>query len=147
MDKMTFAVTATSEDVVTTATMRQHKVVIDADAEMGGRERGPNPMESMLAALAACENITAKVIAGETGFQLDGMTFEITAELDPQGIMGDPKVRTYFERVQLTATLKTTEPDGRVQALRQAVERRCPAYGLFKAANVEMIDRWIAEAR
>lgn len=143
MEKMTFAVSATCEGMVTTATAREHKVVIDADAQMGGKEMGPNPMETMLSALAACENITAHIIAQEMEFDLRGIDFEIAAELDPRGIMGDPNIRTYFEKVEVKAVLKTTESDDRIQALKQAVERRCPAYGMVKAANVEMIDHWV----
>lgn len=143
MEKMTFAVTTTSDGMATTATAREHTVVIDADAQMGGKEMGPNPMETVLSALAACENISARIIAQEMEFDLRGIDFEIVAELDPQGIMGDPNIRTYFEKVKVKATLKTTESNDRIQALKQAVERRCPAYGMFKAANVEMIDHWV----
>ncbi|MCD0497197.1 MULTISPECIES: OsmC family protein [Burkholderiales] len=143
MDKMTFAVSAKCEGTVTTATSSEHKLVIDADAEMGGKGMGPNPMETVLSALAACENITARLIAQEMEFDLQGIDFEITAELDPQGVMGDLNIRTYFEKVEVKAVLQTTESDDRIQALKQAVERRCPAYGMVKAANVEMIDLWV----
>jgi uncharacterized OsmC-like protein len=143
MDKMTFTISTASEGMVTTATAREHKLVIDADAGMGGQEMGPNPMETLLSALAACENIVAGMIAQEMEFDLRGIDFEITAELDPQGLMGDPNIRAYFEKVEVKATLKTAEPDDRIQALKQAVEQRCPVYGLFKAANVEMIDHWV----
>lgn len=143
MEKMAFAVTATSEGMVTTATAREHQVVIDADAQMGGQGTGPNPMETMLSALAACANIIARIIAREMEFDLQGIDFEIVADLDPQGIMGDPDVRPYFGKVEVKATLTTAEPDTRIQALKHAVEGRCPAYSMFKAANVEMIDDWV----
>jgi uncharacterized OsmC-like protein len=57
--------------------------------------------------------------------------------------MGDPNIRAYFEKVEVKATLKTAESDDRIQALKQAVEQRCPVYSLFKAADVEMIDHWV----
>ncbi|WP_269494849.1 OsmC family protein [Castellaniella sp. S9] len=143
MEKMTFVVSATSEGMVTTATAREHKLMIDADAEMGGEGMGPNPMETVLSALAACESITAHIIAQEMEFDLQGIDFDITAQLDPRGVMGDPNIRVYFEKVEVKAALRTTESDDRIQALKQAVERRCPAYGMIKAANVEMIDHWV----
>jgi len=117
--------------------------MIDADAEMGGEGMGPNPMETVLSALAACESITAHIIAQEMEFDLQGIDFDITAQLDPRGVMGDPNIRVYFEKVEVKAALRTTESDDRIQALKQAVERRCPAYGMIKAANVEMIDHWV----
>jgi len=45
--------------------------------------------------------------------------------------------------VEVKATVTTAESDTRIQALKQAVEGRCPAYSMFKAANVEMIDDWV----
>lgn len=143
MEKMTFAVSATSEGMVTTAIARTYKLVIDADTEMGGREMGPNPMETALSALAGCENITARMIAQEMEFDLQGIDFEMTAELDPQGIMGNPAIRTYFEKVEAKVVLKTTESNDRIQALKRAVEQRCPMYGMVRAANVEMISHWV----
>lgn len=143
MEKMTFSVSATCEGTVTSATAREQKIVIDADTAMGGKGMGPNPMETVLSALVACENITAQMIAQEMEFDLRGIDFEVTAELDPRGIKGDPSIRTYFEKVEVKAVLKTTESEDRIQALKQAVERRCPAYGMVKAANVEMIDHWV----
>ena len=76
-------------------------------------------------------------------FDLQGIDFEITAELNPQGIMGNPDIRTYFEKVEAKAVLKTTESDDRIQTLKRAVEQRCPMYGMVKAANVEMISHWV----
>lgn len=143
MEKMTFAVSTTSEGMATTAIAREYKVVIDADTEMGGKGMGPNPMEIALSALAGCENITARIIAREMEFDLQGIDFEMSAELDPQGIMGNPDIRTYFEKVEAKAVLKTTESDDRIQMLKRAVEQRCPMYGMVKAANVEMISHWV----
>ena len=142
MEKMTFAVSAVSEGMVTTAAAGKHKIVIDADPEMGGRGMGSNPMETALAALAGCENITARIIAQEMKFDLRNIHFEIAAELDPQGIMGNPAIRTYFEKVEVKVVVETTESDDRIRTLQQAVEQRCPMYGLVRAANVAVTNHW-----
>lgn len=143
MDKMMITINAVSEGMITTTKIGKHKLVIDAGAQMGGNDMGPNPLESLLSALAACENISAVNAAKEMNFDLQGIDFEITGELDPRGIMGDSNVRTYFEKVEIKAIVKTSESDDRLKELQKTVETLCPTYGLFKAANVEMIDRWI----
>lgn len=143
MDKMTFMVAASGEGMATTSHIGSHRLVIDADAGIGGTGAGPNPMETILLALAACENITTRIVAGEMEFDLQKIDFEITAELDPQGVMGNPMVQAHFEKVEITVRLRTQETEDRIRVLKVAVEKRCPAYSMFKAANIEMIDRWI----
>lgn len=143
MSKMKFTVSASGEGMITTTKVGNHKIVIDADAQMGGNDMGPNPLETLLSALAACENVTANAVAKEMKFDLQGITFKITGEFNPRGFMGDPNVRTYFEKVEVEATVRTTESEDRIKELQKAIEPRCPIYGMFKAANVQMIDNWV----
>jgi len=143
MSKMKFIVRASGEGTTTAARVGKHKIVIDADTQMGGKDMGPNPLETLLSALAACENVTANAVAKEMKFDLQGITFKITGEFDPRGFMGDPNVRTYFEKVEVEATVKTTESEDRIKELQKAVEPRCPVYGIFKASNIQMVNNWV----
>ncbi|WP_339230562.1 OsmC family protein [Oceanobacillus sp. FSL K6-2867] len=138
MDKIELMVSASGKGTATTASIGNHKIIIDADKNIG-----PNPLETLLSALAACENGTANVVAKEMNFDLQGITFKITGELDSRGFMGDSNVRTYFEKVEVVATVKTTESEERLKELQHVVESRCPLYGLFKAANVQMTEHWL----
>lgn len=137
MEKMELMISASGEGTETTASAREHQIVIDA-----AKEKGPNPLEALLSTLAACENGTANAVAQEMNFDLQGITFYITGVFDPRGVMGDPDVRTYFEKVEVIATVKTTESEERLNELKQVVESRCPLHGLLKGADVEMTGQW-----
>ncbi|UII56298.1 OsmC family protein [Cytobacillus spongiae] len=141
-NKMTLKVNATTEGITVRANTGKHEFFIDEGKQMGGQDLGPNPLQSVLGALAGCENVTARFIAREMNFHLEDITFEINGTFDPKGFMGDATVRPYFERVTVEAKVKTEETDDRIKELQQKVESRCPVYTMLKAANVEMNDTW-----
>ncbi|MDQ0340997.1 putative OsmC-like protein [Caldalkalibacillus uzonensis] len=143
MSKMKFKVNGQSAGLSVEMKAGKHTVTIDEGSQLGGQDRGPNPLQTLLCALAGCENVTAHVIAKQMNFDLQGITFEITGEFDPRGFMGDPNVRTYFEKVYVTARVHTTESEERIKELQKMVEQRCPVYGTFKTAGIEMHDNWI----
>lgn len=143
MKKMTFNLTAENEGLAITAKTGNHEVVLDEGSQMGGKDSGPNPMQNLLASLAACENVTSHIVAKEIGFDLQGLSLSISGSFDPRGFMGDPSVRPYFEEVSVNVTVKTSESDERIKELQEKVEPRCPVYTLFKAAGVKMNDNWV----
>ncbi|OIJ12291.1 osmotically inducible protein C [Anaerobacillus arseniciselenatis] len=142
MNKMTLMVNAKTEGITVTAKAGKHEFIIDEGKQMGGQDLGPNPLQSVLGALAACENVTARFIAREMNFDLQDISFKIKGEFDPKGFMGDPSVRPYFETVTVEATVTTSESDDRIKEMQEKVEARCPVYTMLKAANVELNDTW-----
>ncbi len=142
MNKMTLMVNAKTEGITVTAKAGKHEFIIDEGKQMGGQDLGPNPLQSVLGALAACENVTARFIAREMNFDLQDITFKIKGEFDPKGFMGDPSVRPYFETVTVEAMVTTSENDDRIKEMQEKVEARCPVYTMLKAANVELNDTW-----
>ena len=142
MNKMKLRVTGTTDGVTTEVKAGKHTLILDEAAQMGGKDAGANPLQYLLTALAGCENVTANFVAKQMEFDLQGITFEINGEFDPRGFMGDPNVRTFFEKVTVDAKVQTSESEERVKELQKMVEARCPVYGTFKAAGIEMIDSW-----
>jgi putative redox protein len=51
-------------------TVATHALVSDEPAEFGGADAGPSPTELLLAALAACETMTARMYALRKGWDL-----------------------------------------------------------------------------
>jgi putative redox protein len=142
-NKMTLMVSAKTEAITVTAKAGKHEFIIDEGKQMGGKDLGPNPLQAVLGALAACENVTARFVAREMNFDLQDLTFKIKGQFDPRGFMGDPNVRPYFETITIEATVATSETEDRIKELQEKVEARCPVYTLLKAANVQIDDQWL----
>jgi putative redox protein len=120
-----------------------HTVTIDEPAAMGGKDTGADPLSTLLTALAGCENVIANFVAKEIEFGLQGIEFDITGILDTRGLMGDPNVQPYFEKVRIEAKVKTSETQERVEQLQRITDERCPVFTTFKAAGIELVPNWI----
>lgn len=139
---MTFQIKAQSEGMKVEAEAGNHALVMDEGSQMGGKDAGPNPLQTTLSALASCENVTAHIAAKEMDFDLQGIEFEISGKFDPKGFMGDPNVRPYFQTVTVNAKVTTSESEERLKELQEKVEARCPVYTMMKAADVDLQDEW-----
>lgn len=142
MKKMKMRVTGQSEGMKAKVRAGNHEVIVDEAPQMGGNNEGPNPLQYMLIALSGCTNVVAHAAAKEMDFDLQGIDIKAEGEFDPRGFMGDPNVRTYFETAFLEVKVKTRETQDRLDQLREQVEARCPVYGTFKAANIDMQGSW-----
>ncbi|CAM3002906.1 OsmC family protein [Paenibacillus sediminis] len=142
MAKMIERVTAVSQGMQTKVTAANHQLIIDEPPSMGGKDEGPNPLATLLAALSGCENIVGNIVAKEMNFDLQGIEFDISGEFDNRGFMGDPNVRPYFQKVTVNAKVKTSESEERIKQFQQTTDLRCPVFTTLKAANVEMVTNW-----
>ncbi|WCK56267.1 OsmC family protein [Aneurinibacillus sp. Ricciae_BoGa-3] len=143
MPKIIERVTAVSQGMQTKVRSKNHELIIDEPPAMGGKDTGSNPLGTLLSALAGCENVIANMVAKEINFDLQSIEFDIRGEFDPRGLMGDPNVRPYFQKVTINAKVKTSESEERVQELQEKTDLRCPVYTTLKAANVDLVPNWV----
>jgi uncharacterized OsmC-like protein len=80
-------VTVAAGTGVRPARMREHTVITDAGAALGGYGLGPTAPELLLAALASCLAHSALVIAADRGIALDQLEVEVTGQLDYRGTL------------------------------------------------------------
>ncbi|WP_035051007.1 OsmC family protein [Carnobacterium pleistocenium] len=145
MAKKIERITATSKGMQTIINSKGHEIIIDEPLQMGGKDEGANPLGAFIASLAGCENAIANMVAKEIDFDLQGIAFDIRAEMNPEGMMGNKNVRPYFQSVTINARVKTSESEERIIELQQIVDSRCPIYTTLKAADVEMTPIWTKE--
>lgn len=109
------------------AVMRDHTVVIDEPEGLAGGDAGPNPVELLLSALAACRIITYRFHAARLGLPLDGVEVELEGDLDLRGFLAvDEHQRPGFQEIRGTVKLTTSATREQVEALEAAVDRYCP---------------------
>lgn len=139
------AVSGECEKMKTVAKAGSHTFVMDEPESMGGTDAGADPLSTLLGSLISCKNVVLNLVAKEMGFQLNGAVFEVEGNLDLDGLLGDPSVRTYFDNVHLNITLRTDEADDRIEELLEKTQARCPVYQTLKAANVKLTTEWSKE--
>lgn len=117
-------------------------VVMDEPPDLGGTDKGPNPMEYVLGALIGCETVLVAVVAQEKGFEYTGLEFDLRGSLDIRGLEGVEGVRPYFDTIKGTINVTTSESEADLMTLAKEVERRCPAYTMLEAAGVTFDVKW-----
>ncbi len=121
------------EGVRSEARIRQFTVTIDEPPALGGTDAGPNPVELVLAALAACQEITYRAYATALGVPLDGVSVSLRGDLDLRGFfaVGDG-VRPGFTGVRGTVALTSSAPRAEFEKLRVIVDAHCPVLDILK---------------
>ena len=106
---------------------RDFDIVVDQNKGMGGTDQGPRPSEYVLAALAACHEVTYRLYADALGIPLDEVSVSVTGHSDARGFLGlDDSVRAGFSHVTGEIKVQTSASDEQVEQLRQAVNQHCP---------------------
>ncbi|MDF1508101.1 OsmC family protein [Robertmurraya sp. DFI.2.37] len=124
------------------ATAGKHEIAVDEPASMGGNDSAADPLSTFLAALLACENVMAQIIAKEMSFDLQKISFDVEGSIDISGLMGDLEVDPKFQEVTVQATLQTSETQARINELQKMVDLRCPLFRTIKDAGVPIRNIW-----
>ena len=125
--------------------VRDFTFTIDEPEKLGGTNEAPTPMEYILGSFNACILIVIEMIAKEMAFSFNGLAAETTGEIDRRGLQGTAPVSPHFQRVINTVRFDTDERIESIERIKKQVEKRCPAYNLFKDAGIEIELNWKKE--
>jgi uncharacterized OsmC-like protein len=80
----------------------------------------------LLAALAACQEITIRMVAAAMRIELERLELSVEGDLDFRGTMGvDPETPVGFQRIRTRVALAADAPADRLERLVQRAERYC----------------------
>ncbi|MCL5997180.1 MAG: OsmC family protein [Chloroflexi bacterium] len=116
----------------TAANIRGFQQVIDEPPSLGGTNQGPNPVEIVLAALGACQEIVYATYATLLNIQIDRLDIKVVGHLDPRGFYGVADVPAGFERVEFEVNLSSPSPADQVRQLVQIVNQHCPVLDILQ---------------
>lgn len=88
----------------------QQSFVLDADEPplLAGGDKGANPVEHLLNALAACLTTTLVYHAAVRGIQIEELESELEGDLDLRGFLGlSQEVRRGFQNIRVNFKVKT----------------------------------------
>jgi uncharacterized OsmC-like protein len=101
-------------------TSRKEPFVFDADepAVLLGEDRGANPVEYVLHALAACLTTSLVYHAAARGITIDEVESELEGDIDLQGLLGlSDKVRKGYQNIRVNFKVKSDAPAETLQEL------------------------------
>ncbi|NNJ10251.1 OsmC family protein [Chloroflexales bacterium ZM16-3] len=107
--------------------IRDHMVVTDAGAALGGYGLGPSAPELLLGALASCLAHSAMVIAADRGVAFEQFEVEVTGQLDYRGTLAvaDDAI-VYPTNLAYTLRFSGDVLDADVAAIQADIARFCP---------------------
>ncbi len=88
------------EGLAVESEVRGFKMVLDEPKELGGTNKGMNPVEALLCALGSCQTIVASVFAKANGINLQDFWVELEGDIDLDGFMGKSDVRPGFLEIR-----------------------------------------------
>jgi len=107
--------------------VRDFDVIVDQPANMESTDQGPRPSEYVLAALAACHEVTYRLYADAMDISLDSVAVSVTGVSDAKGFFSlDEETPAGFSEIAGTIAIESSASDDDIERLRQAVNRHCP---------------------
>ena len=122
------------------ARTRGFDVIVDQPENMGSTNQGPRPSELLLAALAACHEVTYRLYADAMDIELKSVAVSVTGVSDARGFFNlEEGVAPGFSEVHGEIRIESDAPDEDIERLRQMVNLHCPVLDdLRKPVKVEL---------
>lgn len=104
----------------------KHQWLADEPASLGGGDAGPNPLQLLCGALAACTSITVRMYAARKQWPLTGI--EVTVSMNPRGKPADGS--TELDRqVRLDGALDAEQRERLLD-----IANKCPTHKVLSGA-------------
>lgn len=132
--QVTFTIVSTTEGDgadptrVRVATTGEHPVAwsVGAHPFAGGEGDLACSGDLLLASLAACQEITVRMVAAAMGIALERLEVTVEGDMDFRGTMGiDPETPVGYQAIRTTIRLAADSPADRLERLAQRAERYC----------------------
>jgi uncharacterized OsmC-like protein len=123
--------------------IRNFEIISDEPAELGGTNEGPNPVEYVLGAFAACQEIVIKAYATVLDIDVKAVHVEVDGNLDLHGFLNITDERAGFKSVSYKTTIETNETNSeKLETLERLSVDRCPVHDII--SNPVQIDGQVA---
>lgn len=97
-----------------------------------GEDRGANPVEYALAALAGCLTTSLVYHAATMGIKIDQVESTLEGDLDLHGFLGlSENVRNGYENIQVTFKIKADAPEEKLRELVELAQKRSPVFDII----------------
>jgi len=128
MPDANFRVRAVSESPARVAVRaRNFTMIVDEPPNLGGEDKGANPVEYVLAALAGCLNVVGHLVADEMGFKIRRLEIDVYGPLNPARLYGKSyEDRAGYKEIIAEMKVDTDAEEETLEKWVKSVEDRCP---------------------
>ena len=107
--------------------IRDFELIIDQPRGFEGENMGPKPSEVLLAALAACQEVTWRLYGEAYGIPISDVRVDLIGAQDLRGFMDiDDTTPAGFQKITGTVTISSSASEEDIIRLQQIVEQHCP---------------------
>jgi putative redox protein len=110
----------------TESTAREHLVKSDYAVAAGGSNMGPNPIELLLCAFAACIEAAFYEFAVNEGITVHSVSAGVEGSLDLRGLFMIDDVPAGFKDLKYTLMIESPDDEETVRDLAERVVAHCP---------------------
>ncbi len=122
-----------AEGVKCLANVRDFLLTIDEPAEMGGKNEGMNPVELVLAAMGACQEIGYAFASAVMGIPLKKVKCSLEGNMDLRGLLAlDESIPAGYTDISYETTIESDADDETLKKLAAFVEKHCPVLDTIK---------------
>jgi uncharacterized OsmC-like protein len=115
-------------------TSRKTPFILDADEPkvLLGTDRGANPVEYVLTALAGCLTTSLVYHAAARGIAVEEVESHLEGDLDLRGFLGlSEEVRNGYENIRVTFKIKADATEEQLRELVQLAQNRSPVFDII----------------
>lgn len=110
---------------------RPHVFDKDEPPVLLGEDRGANPVEYVLAALAGCLTTSLVFHAAARGIEIEEVESTYEGDIDMRGFLGvDEKVRNGYQDLRVNFKVKGNAPQEQLEELVQLAQKRSPVFDI-----------------
>ena len=121
-----------TEDLAFNVELDGHNFMVDADAEFGGKDRGPKPKGLLLSALAGCTGMDVASLLTKMKVPFDSFTLEV------QGEIADEHPKSYTDIViRYIFRGKDLDRNKIEKSIKLSLDKYCGVHAMLtKSANL-----------
>ncbi len=111
--------------------IRDFEFILDTPKKAGGKNEGPNPVETLLGSLGSCFSLIGNIVADKMNIDLEELEIHVEGDYDPKG-MAQEEVPAKVQEVRLTVTKLKGVPEDKKEEFINTVQGLCPVEDSLK---------------
>jgi uncharacterized OsmC-like protein len=108
--------------------IKDHTLVCDEPANLGGTDQGPNPLEFFMSAIGFCENVTFARLATLKGLEFESLETSVRGHWDRRGQGEWEGIEPAFKDFVVETRIASSAPLDKIREIAKTAHLRCPMH-------------------